>query len=302
MESRRAMQSRAPPFSSVMMTLTPAPLPLPLSSSSSPVKPTFSVPLKRLTPEELVAHREQELCFNCDKRYHHNHRCNSRVHLLIADDEERSPDTYTPLGLKLDPPDPIDPNTTQLNLHSLTGPLAPKTLRFSGLLDNQKVLTLVDGGSTHNFIQDTMVAHLGLSPCDTSPLKVMAGNGQYLHCHQVCPAMSIMIQEVAFTIDLHLLPLCGANIVLGVQWLRSLGPILTDYTTLSMTFMHQGRTVEFKGEDTSTLQPFSPQPSLTSSSHRYCQCLLSPLHHTIRHPFFQSTHNNLPTRNPFIID
>jgi len=109
------------------------------------------------------------------------------------------------------------------------------------------------GGSTHNFIQDTMLTRLGLSPCDTTPLKVMVGNGQYLHCNQICTEVPIVIQGVEFIIDLHVLPLCGTNIVLGVQWLRSLGSILTDYTTLSMKFMHHGRAIEFKGEDTSVL-------------------------------------------------
>lgn len=54
-----------------------------------------------------------------------------------------------------------------------------------------------------------------------------------------------------------MLPLCGAHVVLGVQWLRSLGPVLTDYTSLSMKFMHQGQIIEFKGDDTSTLQPLT---------------------------------------------
>ena len=162
-----------------------------------------------------------------------------------------------PLSLSPDPPDPTDPNEAQLNLHSLTGPLAPKTLHFSGFVATKQVLILVDGGSTHNFIQDTMLAGLGLSPCDTTPLKVMVGNDQYLHCYQICTAVPIFIQGVEFIIDLHVLPLCGANIVLGVQWLRSLGPILTAYTTLSMKFMHQGRAIKFKGKDTSALQPLS---------------------------------------------
>lgn len=124
-----------------------------------------------------------------------------------------------PLSLSPDPPDPTDPNEAQLNLHSLTGPLAPKTLHFSGFVATKQVLILVDGGSTHNFIQDTMLAGLGLSPCDTTPLKVMVGNDQYLHCYQICTAVPIFIQGVEFIIDLHVLPLCGANIVLGVQWL-----------------------------------------------------------------------------------
>ena len=65
------------------------------------------------------------------------------------------------------------------------------------------------------------------------------------------------IQNTKFTVDLHLLPLSGANLVLRVQWLKALGPILTDYNTLSMKFFHGGNLVELKGDDASTLSLLS---------------------------------------------
>lgn len=48
--------------------------------------------------------------------------------------------------------------------------------------------------------------------------------------------------------DLHVLPICGANVVIGVQWLKTLGPILIDYNALSMKFFHEGHLVEFQGD------------------------------------------------------
>ena len=175
----------------------------------------------------------------------------------MADEDERPVEDYTLLGLEPDPSDPSIVNEAQLNLHSLTGPLAPETLRFSGLIADHQVLILVDGGSTHNFIQDSMITGFGLIPRPTTPLKVMVGNGQFLRCQQVCQAVPLTIQNIVFIVDLHVLPLCGAHVVLGVQWLRSLGPVLMDYTSLSMKFMHQGQIIEFKGDDTSTLQPLT---------------------------------------------
>lgn len=58
--------------------------------------------------------------------------------------------------------------------------------------------------------------------------------------------------------DLHVLPLCGANLVLGVQWFKSLGPVLTNYNFLSMNSFHDGRLVELKGDVESTLHLFTP--------------------------------------------
>lgn len=53
--------------------------PLPNTSSK--------VPVKRLTSEELVVHREQGLCYHCEEKWSHGHRCKPRLHLFIADDE-----------------------------------------------------------------------------------------------------------------------------------------------------------------------------------------------------------------------
>lgn len=60
-----------------------------------------------------------------------------------------------------------------------------------------------------------------------------------------------------FVVDLHVLPISGTNIVLRVEWLKSLGPVLTDYNTLTMQFFHQGRLVELKGDNDANLRLLS---------------------------------------------
>lgn len=116
----------------------------------------------------------------------------------------------------------------------------------------------MDGGNTHNFIQEELVTKLRFSSRETSPLWVMVGNRQHLECTHRCEAVTIEIQTTKFIIDLYVLPISGANIVLGVQWLKSLGPVLTDYNTLCMKFFHDGRLVELKGDRKSTLSSLSP--------------------------------------------
>lgn len=58
--------------------------------------------------------------------------------------------------------------------------------------------------------------------------------------------------------DLHALPLCGADVVLGVQWLKSLGPVLTDYNDLTMKFMSEDHIVELKGDTDCGLHSITP--------------------------------------------
>lgn len=204
--------------------------------------------MKCLTQEEITSHRKRGLCFNCNEKFHRGHRCASRAFLLITKDDNPSLphiEAYDPLP---EPLDPMDPYPTQISFNCLAGHVAPETLRFLGLVGGQAVVLLVDEGSTYNFIQQHLVTRLGLSPCPTTPLRVMVGNGQQLECTCVYEAILVEIQETKFIVDLHVLPISGANAVLGVQWLKALGPVLTDYNSLTMKFFHDGRFVELKGD------------------------------------------------------
>lgn len=101
----------------------------------------------------------------------------------------------------------------------------------------------------------------------------MVGNGQHLDCYCLCTDVPIEIQSMIFTADLHVLPISGANVVLGVQWLKSLGSMLTDYNTLSMQFFYDGRLIELKGDNDAHLRLVS-SPQFRRLCHRqgegYC--------------------------------
>ena len=86
----------------------------------------------------------------------------------------------------------------------------------------------------------------------------MVGNDQQLECRWLCEAITIDLQTTSFTVDLYVLPIVGANVILGVQWLQSLGPILTDYTTLTMQFFHKGSLVELREDKDFTLGMMTP--------------------------------------------
>ena len=45
---------------------------------------------------------------------------------------------------------------------------------------------------------------------------VVVGNGNKIECWELCEGITIHVQNQIFTIDFHVLPLCGTNVVLGV--------------------------------------------------------------------------------------
>lgn len=73
--------------------------------------------------------------------------------------------------------------------------------------------------------------------------KVFNGSGEFLICKDICQQVEITIQNTLVTEDLFVLPMGGANIVLGIQWLGKLGPVTTDHRNLTMEFQIVDRSV-----------------------------------------------------------
>lgn len=214
-------------------------------SSPNPSTTHPKVPLKRLMTEEMATRRDQGLCYHCDDKWSQGHRCKPRLHLLIAD-EDLEPSSGFPLPDSLTYTTPKPGLTPQISLNAMEGTPAPQTFRLLDSLCHHQVVILVDGGSTHNFIQSRVAKFLTLPTTPTAALKV--GNGHTLDCDTISFQVPLSIQGHDFRLDLYHLPLCGADIVLGVQWLKFLGPITTDYHNLTMTFVHMGQPITLNAD------------------------------------------------------
>jgi hypothetical protein len=78
-------------------------------------------------------------------------------------------------------------------------------------------------------------------------LSVKVANGDRVTSKGVCPKQLVSIDDEEFDLNCYILPLAGFDVILGVQWLRSLGPILWNFRALSMEFWRHGRTVRWTG-------------------------------------------------------
>lgn len=126
---------------------------------------------------------------------------------------------------------------SKISLYALNGEPDPKTIHLRRILKGQKVSILIDSGSSHNFVQDDIARKLSLSMSPIPEFSVATGSGDVLVCSRMCKDTSIIIQGTTITTDLFVLKLEGANLVLGVQWMKSIGRILTDWATMSMEFV-----------------------------------------------------------------
>jgi hypothetical protein len=67
---------------------------------------------------------------------------------------------------------------------------------------------------------------LGLTPAPCPGLIVGVTNDERIACDSICSAVPIVIDNERFDIDLFIIALEDYEMVLGCQWLRTLGPIL----------------------------------------------------------------------------
>jgi len=130
---------------------------------------------------------------------------------------------------------------------------------------------------------------LDLTSSAIEPLNVMVGNDGVMVYNHYHPQVPISIQGHSFTIDLYALPISGADIVLGVHWLRQLGPITTDYTTLSMSFTYLGQPVQLVVD--------IPVRLVFASAHQLKHMFQNT---SIFRPFHTHTHTRSNPRSPHI--
>ncbi|XP_061347987.1 uncharacterized protein LOC133293436 [Gastrolobium bilobum] len=265
--------------------------------SLPPIKqptPISSLPICHLSLAERQARREKNLCYNCDEQFTAGHRCKGRATLLYLDGSEDATDSVPP---DEDPP-PEPELIPEISLNALFGHRTSNSFRLTGSISSTTVQILIDGGSTHNFITPRMASYLNLVMHAISPFNVHVGNGDILTCSASCSDIVLNMQSNSFVVDLFVLDFKGADIVLGVQWLATLGPIITDYVELTMAFTHSGNHILLKGNQLIG-------PTLVTSaqlhkmiSHDSISSCLKCLSSTLTTPSTTQTHPTILTTPP----
>jgi hypothetical protein len=173
--------------------------------------------------------------------------------------------------LKMDNGDESDVIAEDLgiSLHAVTDCDVADMRKLHIQIHNQTLMALVDIGSTHTFIKETVVAHLGLLVTPRQGLTVKVTNDERVASQGVCKEADMMIGDEHFTTNLYMLPLDDFNIVLNVHWLRALGPIMWDFDALTMSFWRQRCTIQWIGMGISP-----PHCSSISVSHTLLDTLL----------------------------
>ncbi|XP_016544368.1 uncharacterized protein LOC107844474 [Capsicum annuum] len=174
------------------------------------------IPGKRLSAAAMNEKRAKGLCFFCDEKYVQGHNCRSNKQLYMVEVEE----------------------------------VEERDMELAEVQESVPIVTieiLIDTGSTQNFIDQEVATKL---QCKASPIyeqSISVADGRKVQTTSVCKDLTWLLQDTLFSSDFLILPLGNIDIVLGVQWLTTLGRILFDFQNKSIEFRYQGKKHVLRG-------------------------------------------------------
>jgi hypothetical protein len=235
-------QQAQPPGRSVCGAWLPPPgaqgtrPPLPTPPAGATPLPPERQPLKRLSQEEQAERRRHDLCFNCNEPYNRGHnRVCRRIFFMDGIEIEGADDDQTSPNQGEDAP--------VFSLQAIAGVPIYKSLQVQASLGAATVVALLDTGSTHNFIAEAAARQTGLHIQRRPRLTAMVANGERVSCPGVIRRAPVIIKGDRFYVDLFVMPLAGYDLVLGTQWMVTLGRVTWDFIDRTISFAYQGRSM-----------------------------------------------------------
>lgn len=170
-----------------------------------------TIPIKRMTTEELNERHRKGLCFKCNDKFGPRHVC-KKLFLIQATLKDSNED----IEMEEDgPSEEKIPDRPEISLHAIAGFRNPNTIRVKGCLSQKPVTVLINSGSTHNFINEQLAKKVGLQPYSCGNLEVMVAFRERLSSLGKCKNLQLILQGHPIQADSYLLPLEGCDVVLG---------------------------------------------------------------------------------------
>lgn len=135
-----------------------------------------------------------------------------------------------------------------LSFNSFVGISSPTTTKLWGMVNKSDLIVMIDSGATHNFISPSAVDKCRLNTTKESQLEVLLGTGVSVQGTGVCRGVQIMLPEMRFQADFVVLELGQVDIILGVQWLQTLGVCTVDWEKNEWSFVYEGQQITLRGD------------------------------------------------------
>jgi hypothetical protein len=152
------------------------------------------------------------------------HQCpDKELRVLIVDDVESEEEEAKILAVEVeDTNEEEEGEISLLNLNHIAHE-NHQTIKFRGLIQGVSVLVLVANGATHNFISQELVYKMEWYVLESPEMTIRLGDGFQTSTKGMCRNVEMSIGDFQLSPDLHLFELRGIDVVLGIEWLKTLG-------------------------------------------------------------------------------
>ena len=134
-----------------------------------------------------------------------------------------------------------------ISCNAMAGITTPQTLKIEGHIKKKRVIVLIDSGSTHNFIHCKVAKELNCFLYPAPECQVMVANGGTINCSGKCHNIKLAMGEYVLNTPMLSIPMGGADVVLGVQWLQYLGMVAFNFQEYFLKFFSEGKEIELRG-------------------------------------------------------
>jgi hypothetical protein len=120
----------------------------------------------------------------------------------------------------------------------------PQTHKIEGYTKNKKVIVLIDSSNTHNFIHYKLAKALNFFVYLAPEFQVMIANGGTINFSGKCNKINLTMGEYGMNSPMTTISMGGVDVVLGIQWLQSIGTMAFNCQELFMKFSLEGKKIE----------------------------------------------------------
>ncbi|CAA7022296.1 unnamed protein product [Microthlaspi erraticum] len=206
----------------------------------------------KLSPAEIAEKRRLGLYYKCPEKWSREHQntCHNimlQVFTVVNEEEVEIVEEDWNEGLENEM-EVVKPGSIQLSLFSFLGVDSPGVTKLWGTIGKTKVVVMIDSGAKHNFIYPSVLSKTHLTPAKNRTFEILLGTGITVNGSGVCKDVSLELQNHEFTADFFVLELGNTEIILEVQWLRTLGKCECDWEDHEMSFNYKGEKITLFGD------------------------------------------------------
>ncbi|XP_048446014.1 uncharacterized protein LOC103952495 [Pyrus x bretschneideri] len=206
--------------------------PHPSSSSSSPpppqkpASPSPAQPLLRLSLVEVHQCHSHGQCLYCPEMYYLDHTF-AMPHLLLLDVAAVSEAaSETPIDDPMPVPDEFlleYPTPITFNALVSLKRTCGRAMRLLGHITNLSIRVFIDSGANLNFLNPSIATRLSLCIDHSLIEPVTVVNGRLSYTKGLALNVIVNLHDYSFSSNIRLLSVMGGNLVLGTEWLETLG-------------------------------------------------------------------------------